>query len=103
MLIGNLSDESDGSDMSDESDWSDESDFEVGVSGAGASRPRGKYDAAGAGRPRPYYSQMKQCGARAPHCYCIVLITIFCDCVSVGLDLLSKDLFLKCYKGSVLV
>ena len=98
MLIGNLSD---GSDESDRSDWSDESDFEVGVSGAGASRPRGKYDAAGAGRPRSTAPVMKQCGARAPHCYCIVLITVFCDCVSVGLDLLSKDLFLKCYKGSV--
>ena len=45
VAIGNLSDESDGSARSDGSD------FEVGVSGAGASRPRGYYDAAGAGRP----------------------------------------------------
>ena len=58
------------SDELDRSDGSDGSDFEVGVSGAGASRPRGKYDAAGAGRPRPcpllFYSLKVTTGAGRP-------------------------------------
>ena len=60
--------------------------------------PNGTY-----GGVRGKETKVGQKNFRFPTYSIIVLITIFCDCVSVGLDLLSKDLFLKCHKDSVLM